>query len=118
MNPNDDRSIFGVLVGLAALFVLWLWASGNGAKLWAVATSSNPTTSTTPSTTPAYEPGGGLNTLAPSTTPAYEPGGGVNTLAAIVSPYADAIAGNTYAGAQSGGVSVTPSVLTGGIFEP
>jgi len=121
MNGSDSKSIFGVLVGLGALFLLWLWASGNAAQLWAAATGTTVATPPTPAaaaTSPsAYMQGS--NTTGPvvaAATPAATIGSVavpqfVNTSPAITTPPASAIAGLTLAGAQSGGVQVTPTVL-------
>jgi hypothetical protein len=133
VNSSDTKSIFGVLVGLMALFLLWLWASGNAAALWAVA-SGKPASSTA-STAPAANVVGGnaaplggspvstgisvpnyvapTATVAAVTVPQY-----INTTAAIAAPSTQSIGGFTYAGAQSGGVQITPTALLNTFSTP
>ncbi len=116
VNTADQKSIFGVLVALAALFILWLWASGNAATLWAAATgnASSSTTATTGAGIAAPNSGsfGTYNSVSPTTlnttvnVPNY-----TSTLPAVQLPSPTNIAGATFSGATNGGVSVTPTVL-------
>lgn len=116
---NDQKSIFGILVGLVALFALWLWASGNGQQLLAAATGTG--TSTTPlaanTTGGNSAPLGGTSSAGSVSTtiavPQY-----VSTTAAIVPTNPNAIGGYTYGGATSGGVSITPTVLANSTSVP
>jgi hypothetical protein len=111
---NDQKSIFGIFVGLCALFVLWLWASGNGVTLWKAATgqsASAPGASNLAANTVGGQsaPLGGTSAGTTNTTmsiPNYAP-----TTGAITPSGAQSIGGNTYNGAMSGGVSITPTSI-------
>lgn len=112
---TDQKSIFGVLVGLAALFLLWLWASGNAATLWAAATgtptASTPTTGTATGAAQAAPNAGSFGTYGTANTVA-QPTSYINTTpAAVIEVNPSSIGGYTVAGAQSGGVAVMPTVI-------
>lgn len=110
---QDSKSVFGVLVGLFALFCLWLFASGNWGKLYAAVTGG--TSSAAPSSTTAGAPAAvatgapaQVTTVAPTTNYAS----GISILPLPTNP----IGGG--GGATSGGVSVTPSALNALAGEP
>jgi hypothetical protein len=113
MDTADQKSIFGVLVGIAALFLLWLWASGNAKTLWAAASgtpsTTTPTTGAATGTVAANVVNGASAPLGGSTqisVPNY-----TSTLPAITFPTAGSIGGYTTSGAQSGGVSIAPTAI-------
>jgi hypothetical protein len=131
VESSDSKSIFGVLVGLFALFLLWLWASGNAAQLWAVVSGTPaPSTSTTAkptSTVATTTPIAGSPIQTGITVPTYQtpqlttvatPTQYINTSPAITAPSPQSIGGLTFAGAQSGGVQITPSVFANSSSVP
>ena len=108
MNQADEKSIFGVLVALAAIFILWLWASGNAAALWSAISGAAVSTVTVPNYASNVQASGFsinslLNAAQGSTAPSYY---------GIQLPNPESIGGNTFSGAMSGGVSVTPTVFS------
>lgn len=115
MNASDQKSIFGILVAIAALFLLWLWASGNAATLWAAANGSGTNTSTPNSATNAAPNAGSFGAYGTATPTALNTTVNVpnytTTIPAIQYNTAGAIGGNTSTGAVSGGAGVTPTVL-------
>ena len=108
---TDQKSIFGVLVALGALFCLWMWASGNWQKLYTAATGTG-TGSAGGATANAAGASTGTSAVAP--VPAATAGAvTVPTYVALSSylPNPGSIGGYTSGGASSGGVSLTPTVF-------
>jgi hypothetical protein len=117
---NDQKSIFGILVGLVALFAFWLWATGRFATLVTAMGGTNPVGTSSAATSTngdAGAPAAASRTSQSVAIPNY-----ANTTAAAQSlslstPYglglggASSLGGYTVNGAMSGGVSVTPSVF-------
>ena len=141
MNQADEKSIFGVLVALAAIFILWLWASGNAAALWyaisgaaasspvatgaaaaatngssgaSLAASVTPTPSSQVSTVtvPNYASNVQANGFSINSLLNAAQGGTAPSYYGIQLPNPESIGGNTLNGAVSGGVSVTPTVFS------
>ena len=116
---NDQKSVFGIFVGLIALFAFWLWATGRYAQL-ATALGAAPAAVAGAAASSVTGSAGAPAAAASSsavTIPNY-----ANTSQAVQSlqlstPYglnlggANMLGGFTVAGATSGGVSVTPTVF-------
>jgi hypothetical protein len=121
---NDQKSIFGIAVGLVALFAFWLWASGRYSAFAALASGAPAAvaTATTGAASAAANGAGATQTSSAGslTIPTYVDTSPLiaqlnalqtSTPAGIALGSPQAMAGMTVNGATSGGVSVTPNVF-------
>ena len=125
---QDQKSIFGIVLGLVALFCFWLWASGKYAAFLALATGTAPASTATgaAATSTNGSTGGPLAASSGGSSGSVTIPNYVNTsplataLAAIQSSpaYNSSLGGYTTTGAVGGGTQVTPTVLANSTSIP